>query len=261
MSGEVPDGLGRVLVVIPTYNERANIESIIGRVRSAVPAAEVLVVDDASPDGTGELAEAIAARDDRVSVLHRAGKQGLGSAYIAGFRRGLELGADVLVEMDSDGSHQPEELPRLLAALDGADLVIGSRWVGGGRVTDWPMWREVLSRGGNAYTRVMLGLPVRDATAGYRAYRAATLEEIGLDDVRSQGYCFQVDLTLRTVRSGLHVVEVPVGFVERAHGTSKMSGAIVAEALWRVTRWGLAYRLEGRLDGRLEGLRRRRSAG
>ncbi|GHH70999.1 dolichol-phosphate mannosyltransferase [Streptosporangium violaceochromogenes] len=233
--------LGRVLVVVPTYNERENLLAITARVRAAVPRAHVLIADDNSPDGTGALADALAAKDDHVHVLHRPGKDGLGAAYIAGFRWGLREGYDVLVELDADGSHRPEELPGLLRALaGGADLVIGSRWVPGGRVVDWPGSREFLSRGANVYARMMLGVPVRDATAGFRAYRSSTLEKIGLDDVESQGYCFQVDLTLRTVRQGLRVVEVPITFVERAAGASKMSAGVVAEALWRVTRWGLS---------------------
>jgi dolichol-phosphate mannosyltransferase len=232
-----------VLVIIPTYNERDNLEAIVARVRAAVPEAGVLIVDDASPDGTGELADRIAAGDDQVHVLHRPGKQGLGVAYIAGFRWGMKRGFDVLVEMDADGSHQPEELPRLLSALDGNDLVIGSRWVRGGRVENWPWRREFLSRGANTYSRLMLDIPVRDATGGFRAYRATTLRKIGVDDVASQGYCFQVDLTLRTVRHGLRVAEVPITFVERTHGASKMSRAVIAEALQRVTWWGLTHRL------------------
>ncbi|GGK95421.1 dolichol-phosphate mannosyltransferase [Planomonospora parontospora subsp. parontospora] len=232
--------VGRVLVIVPTYNERENLPVIVERVRAAVPEAHLLVADDASPDGTGEIADALAAEDDHVHVLHRPGKQGLGAAYIAGFRWGLAEGYDVLVEMDADGSHQPEELPKLLHALaDGADLSIGSRWVPGGKVVNWPGSREFLSRGANVYTRMMLGMPVRDATAGFRAYRASTLEKIGLDDVESQGYCFQVDLTLRTVRHGLRVAEVPITFVERTVGASKMSRDVIAEALWRVTLWGV----------------------
>lgn len=232
--------LGRVLVIVPTYNERDNLPMIVGRVRAALPEAHVLIADDASPDGTGEAADAIAAEDAHVHVLHRPGKQGLGAAYIDGFRWGLSRGYDVLVEIDADGSHQPEELPRLLEALsEGADLAIGSRWVEGGEVVNWPWSREVLSRGGNTYARLLLGLPVRDATAGFRAYRAATLEKIGLDDVQSQGYCFQVDLTLRTIRNGLRVREVPITFVERTGGASKMSRSIMVEALWRVAVWGV----------------------
>ncbi|WP_326823384.1 polyprenol monophosphomannose synthase [Streptosporangium sp. NBC_01639] len=233
--------LGRVLVIVPTYNERENLPMIVGRVRAALPEAHLLIADDNSPDGTGAIADGLVAEDDHVHVLHRPGKQGLGAAYIAGFRWGLEQGYDVLVEMDADGSHQPEELPKLLDALsDGADLSIGSRWVPGGKVVNWPGSREFLSRGSNLYTRMMLGLPVRDATAGFRAYRASTLEKIGLDDVESQGYCFQVDLTLRTIRNGLRVVEVPITFVERTVGASKMSRGVVGEAAWRVTVWGFS---------------------
>jgi dolichol-phosphate mannosyltransferase len=232
--------LGRVLVIVPTYNERENLPLIARRLRAAVPEAHVLVADDNSPDGTGAVADELAASDDHVHVLHRPGKEGLGSAYIAGFRWGLAEGFDVLVEIDADGSHRPEELPKLLEAVgEGADLAIGSRWVPGGKVVNWPARREFLSRGANIYTRVMLGLGVRDATAGFRAYRAATLEKIGLAEVNSQGYCFQVDLTRRTVGSGLRVVEVPITFVERVHGTSKMSGKVFIEALWRVSLWGV----------------------
>ena len=246
---ETTEDVGRILVIIPTYNERENLETIVGRVRAAVPAAEVLVADDASPDGTGEIADRLAAGDEQVHVLHRSAKEGLGAAYIAGFRWGIEHGFDVLVEMDADGSHQPEELPRLLSALEGNDLVIGSRWVSGGQVRNWPKNREILSRGANIYSRLMLGIPVHDATGGYRAYRATTLSKIGIEDVTSQGYCFQVDLTLRTVRGGLRVAEVPITFVERTRGASKMSRAVIIEAFRRVTRWGLEHHL-GRLSGR-----------
>ena len=239
--------LGRVAVIVPTYNERANLEQIVARLRAAVPDADLLVVDDDSPDGTGEAADTLAAGDSHISVLHRPAKSGLGSAYIAGFRWALGRGYGVLVEIDADGSHQPQELPRLLAALQaGPDLVIGSRWVAGGTVLNWPKSREILSRGGNTYARLMLGIKVRDATGGYRAYRASALRQIALDQVESQGYCFQIDLALRFIRAGLTVVEVPITFVERTIGASKMSRAIVAEALWRVTRWGIAARLHGR---------------
>ena len=242
-----PDGpLGRVAVIVPTYNELANLEQIAARLRAAVPDADLLIVDDNSPDGTGELADKIAAGDPRVSVLHRHAKSGLGSAYIAGFRWALQRGYGVLVEIDADGSHQPQELPGLLAALDQADLVIGSRYVTGGTVLNWPRSREILSRGGNTYARLMLGIKVRDATGGYRAYRAAALRRIALDEVESQGYCFQIDLALRFIRAGLTVAEVPITFVERTRGASKMSRAIMAEALWRVTQWGIAARLPGR---------------
>ncbi|NEA27037.1 polyprenol monophosphomannose synthase [Actinomadura bangladeshensis] len=240
---EIPADLGRVLVIIPTYNERDNIERITARVRKAVPAVDVLVVDDASPDGTGDLADAMAEKDDQLKVLHREGKDGLGPAYIAGFRWAAEHGYDVMVEMDADGSHQPEELPRLLAALEDADLVIGARWVPGGKVRNWPKRREALSRGANTYARLMLGIPLHDATAGYRAFRAATLAKIGLEEVDSRGYCFQIDLALRALRQGLRVVEVPITFVEREHGTSKMSRDVMAEAALRITQWGMADRV------------------
>ena len=234
---------GQILVAIPTYNEALSVEKIVGRVRASVPDAHVLVIDDGSPDGTGEIADRLADLDEHVHVLHRTAKQGLGAAYVAGFRWALDQRYDTVVEMDADGSHQPEELPRLLAALDGADLVLGSRYVVGGRVENWPRRREILSRGGNIYTQVMLGLPLRDTTGGYRAFRATTLRRIDLDEVASQGYCFQVDLAWRAVRADLRVVEVPITFVEREEGTSKMSGAIVREALWRVTQWGIRHRL------------------
>ena len=231
-----------VLVIIPTYDERENLPLILARVRRVVPRAHVLVVDDNSPDGTGALADALAADDDHVHVLHRTAKQGLGAAYLQAFGWGLEHGYDVLVEMDADGSHQPEQLPLLLAALADADLVLGSRWVRGGRVENWPLHRSLLSRGGNTYTRIALGVPLRDATGGYRAFRRTALERLDLADVASQGYCFQVDLAWRAVRRGLRVIEVPITFVEREIGVSKMSGSIVRESLWRVSVWGVAHR-------------------
>ncbi|KUH37636.1 MULTISPECIES: polyprenol monophosphomannose synthase [Streptomyces] len=234
-----------VLVIIPTYNEADNVEAIVSRVRSAVPAAHVLVADDNSPDGTGKIADELAGSDEHVHVLHRRGKEGLGAAYLAGFAWGIERGYDVLVEMDADGSHQPEQLPRLLTALDGADLVLGSRWVPGGRVVNWPRSREVLSRGGSLYSRTLLGVPIKDVTGGYRAFRRETLEGLGMEQVASQGYCFQVDLAWRTVKAGFRVVEVPITFVERERGDSKMSRSIVVEALWRVTAWGVGHRLSG----------------
>jgi dolichol-phosphate mannosyltransferase len=235
----------RLLVVIPTYNERENLPGILRRLHETLPDAHALVVDDASPDGTGKLADELAA-DVRVHVLHRHSKAGLGAAYVAGFGWGLALDYDVLVEMDADGSHAPEQLPDLLAALDsgdGADVVLGSRWVPGGAVVDWPRRREWLSRGGNAYTRFMLKLPVRDATGGYRVYRREVLEALELAGVASQGYCFQVDLVWRAWRGGFRVVEVPIRFVERVAGASKMNRSIVSEALWRVTVWGISARL------------------
>jgi dolichol-phosphate mannosyltransferase len=233
----------RVLVVVPTYDERENLPITLGRIRAAAPSVDVLVADDASPDGTGVIADEWASRDDHVHVLHRPGKAGLGAAYIDGFRWGLAHGYDVLVEMDADGSHQPEQLPSLLERIaDGADLVLGSRWVPGGSVVNWPRHREVLSRGGNLYARLALGVPLRDATGGFRAFRGAALEKIGMDDVESQGYCFQVDLAWRALQAGLRVEEVPITFVERERGVSKMSQAIVAEALLRVTQWGMRNR-------------------
>jgi dolichol-phosphate mannosyltransferase len=241
--------LGTALVIIPTYNEAENIKKIVGRVRASVPDAHVLVADDNSPDGTGKLADELAAEDDHVEVLHRKGKEGLGAAYLAGFAWGLEHGYGVLVEMDADGSHQPEELPRLLTALKGADLVLGSRWVPGGRVVNWPKSREFISRGGSMYSRLMLDVPIRDVTGGFRAFRRETLEGLGLGQVASQGYCFQVDLARRAVKSGFHVVEVPITFVERELGDSKMSRDILVEALWRVTTWGVGERV-GRITGR-----------
>ncbi|MCF3963605.1 polyprenol monophosphomannose synthase [Streptomyces fuscigenes] len=241
--------LGSALVIIPTYDEAGNIETIVKRVRSAVPDAHVLVADDNSPDGTGRIADGIAAADSSVHVLHREGKEGLGAAYLAGFRWGIDHGYGVLVEMDADGSHQPEELPRLLTALKGADLVLGSRWMPGGRVVNWPRTRELISRGGSTYSRLLLGVPMRDVTGGYRAFRKETLEGLGLDQVASQGYCFQVDLARRAVEAGFHVVEVPITFVDREVGDSKMSRDIFVEALWRVTAWGVESRAN-RLLGR-----------
>jgi glycosyltransferase involved in cell wall biosynthesis len=232
----------RVLVIIPTYDERENIELIVGRVLAATPHANVLVVDDGSPDGTGKVADAIAETDERVHVMHRSTKDGLGAAYIAGFGWGLGKGFDVLVEMDADGSHAPEQLHRLLGALESADVVLGSRWVPGGSVVNWPRRRKLLSLGGNLYTRMALGIRLKDATGGYRAYKRSVLESIDYAGVASQGYCFQVDLTRRALEAGFHVVEVPITFVERVRGESKMSGDIVREAFWRVTQWGVAYR-------------------
>ena len=231
------EDLGRIVVIIPTFNERESLAAIVGRVRSSVPEVEILIIDDNSPDGTGAIADELAAAEPKVQVMHRLGKEGLGAAYLAGFSWALQNSFDVVVEMDADGSHQPEQLPRLLAALRGADLVLGSRWIAGGGTENWSKGREILSRGGNFYTRTMLGVPLHDATGGYRAFRADTLRKLDLHDVASQGYCFQVDLAWRAVQRGLVVTEVPITFVERAAGTSKMSQRIVVEALWRVTVW------------------------
>ena len=229
-------------MVIPTYNEVENLSWVVGRLRIAAPDFDVLIVDDNSPDGTGRVAQALATADAAVSVLQRAEKAGLGAAYVAGFRLALDRGYDVIGEMDADGSHQPEQLARLVTALGDADLVIGSRWVPGGAVVNWPLARRLLSRGGNLYVRVLLGLHVRDATAGFRLYRRETLEKIDLDTVDCTGYVFQVDLALRATHAGLRVVEVPIDFVERELGESKMSPAIAVESLQRITRWGARER-------------------
>jgi dolichol-phosphate mannosyltransferase len=244
--------LAPVLVIIPTYNERENIEPIVARVHQSNPQVHVLIADDNSPDGTGEIADKLAADDDRVKVMHRAGKQGLGAAYIAGFQWGMANGYQVLIEMDADGSHRPEDLPALLGALEqrGADLVIGSRYVKGGEIKNWPKSREFLSKGGNTYIHLVMGLKVRDVTAGYRVFRRATLEAIGLDSVRSAGYCFQTDLTRRVHNAGLKIVEVPITFIERERGQSKMNRSIVVESLWRATSWGVQDRLAQLTGGR-----------
>lgn len=235
--------VGAVLVIIPTYNERTTLPATLHAVRTHAPAAHVLIVDDASPDGTGHWAQARARHDDSVEVLHRRGKEGLGRAYLAGFEWGLRRGYDVLVEMDADGSHRGVDLPELLqAAGDGDDLVIGSRWVPGGAVQNWPRRRQWLSRGANRYARVALGLPVADATAGFRVYPARTLTGLDLSQVTSQGYCFQIDLTWRVHRKGGRIREVPITFVERTQGRSKMNRAIVFEALINVTAWGARER-------------------
>jgi dolichol-phosphate mannosyltransferase len=232
----------RLLMVVPTYDEADNLAWLVGRILASVPHADVLVVDDSSPDGTGAIADRMAAQDPRIQVLHRPTKEGLGKAYLAGFRWALAHDYDVIGEIDADGSHQPEQLPRLLAALEDADLVIGSRWVPGGSVTNWSFTRELLSRGGNLYTRLLLGIQVRDSTAGYRLFRRTTLEKIDLDDVSSYGYVFQADLAFRTLRAGLRVVEVPIEFVERVRGDSKMTRTVATESLRRITRWGLLER-------------------
>ncbi|PVG84065.1 dolichol-phosphate mannosyltransferase [Nocardioides gansuensis] len=231
-------------MVMPTYNEAENLEWIVGRLRAAQPDVDVLVVDDGSPDGTGRIADDLAARDPQVSVVHRTEKAGLGAAYLHGFTVALDAGYDVIGEMDADGSHQPEQLHLLLDALRSADLVIGSRYVPGGSVVNWPWTRQALSRGGNLYVRLLLGMHVRDATAGYRLFRRATLEKIDLDSVQSTGYVFQTDLAYRTVRAGLRVREVPIEFVERERGDSKMNPDVASESLRLITRWGLRERRE-----------------
>ncbi|GAA1725409.1 glycosyltransferase [Microcella frigidaquae] len=233
------------LVVLPTYNEAESIRGVLARIRVAVPDADVLVVDDASPDGTGAIADELAAADPGVSVLHRPGKAGLGAAYLAGFAIALERGYRFVVEIDADGSHDPAELPAMLALAEreGADLVIGSRWVPGGAVVNWPWLRRAISRSGNAYARWMLRSRVQDLTAGFRVYRAAVLAGLDGSVVSSHGYCFQVELAWRLERAGGRILEHPIAFVERATGRSKMHAGIVAEALWRVTAWGMSARL------------------
>jgi dolichol-phosphate mannosyltransferase len=229
-------------MVIPTYNESLNLAWIVGRLREAQPGVDVMVVDDNSPDGTGKIADELAAADPQVTVLHRTEKAGLGAAYINGFRVALDAGYDVIGEMDADGSHQPEQLHRLLEALLTADLVIGSRWIPGGSVVNWPRSREFLSRGGNLYVRMLLGVKVRDATAGFRVFKRATLEAIDIETVESTGYVFQTDMAYRTLKAGLRIVEVPIEFIERERGDSKMSGSVASESLKRITRWGLSER-------------------
>jgi dolichol-phosphate mannosyltransferase len=234
----------RVLVIIPTYNEVENLPLIHGRVTQTCPDVHVLVVDDSSPDGTGQLADELAAADPgRTHVLHRTAKNGLGAAYLEGFAWGLSRQYSVLVEMDADGSHAPEQLYRLLEAVDaGADLAIGSRYVHGGTVRNWPWRRWALSWTANTYSRLALGVGVHDITAGYRAYRREVLETIDLDTVDSKGYCFQIEMTWRTVNARFTVVEVPITFTEREIGVSKMSGSNIREALVKVAQWGVEGR-------------------
>ena len=234
--------LERIVVIIPTYNEAENLPLIVQRVRTAVPTVDILIADDNSPDGTGDIADELAANDSAINVMHRQGKEGLGAAYLAGFAWAIDNGYDAVVEMDADVSHQPEQLPRLLKALEDADLVLGSRWVPGGAVQNWPKSREFLSRGGSTYTRLARGIDVHDATGGYRAFRTSALKALNLEQVESAGYCFQIDLAWRALRAGLNIREVPITFVEREIGESKMSQSIVVEALWRVTVWGAEHR-------------------
>lgn len=235
----------RVLTVIPTYNEKENLPIVVERLRAAVPDCDILVVDDNSPDGTGQLADSMAAEDSHINVLHRTIKDGLGGAYLAGFDWGLEAGYDVFVEMDADCSHQPEQLPLLLQAIEGgADLAIGSRYVPGGKTKNWPLHRQILSRGANLYTRLILGTKVKDITAGYRAYRREALQKLNLEGIDSKGYVFQVDLAWRSEQASLKIVEVPITFIEREIGSSKMDGNIIVDSMTKVTRWGLTARVE-----------------
>ena len=229
------DAAAAVWLILPTYNEADNIEAFVAAVRDHLPASRrILVVDDSSPDGTGRIADRLAAEHDDVEVLHRPRKEGLGPAYIAGFRRALAAGAELILEMDSDFSHDPSYLPRMLEAARNADLVIGSRYVPGGGVTEWGPLRRAISRGGSAYSRLVLGVDVNDLTGGFKCFRREVLEAIDLDEVTSRGYAFQVEITYRAIRAGFRVVEVPIVFRERRVGASKMSRSIVAEAVWRV---------------------------
>jgi dolichol-phosphate mannosyltransferase len=230
----------RTLAVIPTYNEVDNLVPIVRRLLHQPVAVDILIVDDNSPDGTGDIADGLASEDSRVHVLHRPRKEGLAAAYRNGFVWGLRHGYDQLVECDADGSHQPEELPRLLQALTVADVVVGSRWIHGGSVVGWPYRRQLLSRAGSWYARLALHLSQRDVTSGYRAFRATALEVLPLDDIQSEGYSFQIETLWRARRAGLTVAEVPITLTERQHGVSKMHGRIVVEALLRVTAWALS---------------------
>ncbi|MFF0813658.1 polyprenol monophosphomannose synthase [Rhodococcus sp. NPDC003318] len=254
MSAGTPTGdkpSDHTLVIIPTYNERENIALIIGRLHAALPTTHVLVADDGSPDGTGDIADKLAADDahGRIHVMHRTEKNGLGAAYIAGFRWALERDYRVVVEMDADGSHAPEQLHRLLDRIDaGADVVAGSRYVPGGSVVNWPRRREILSRGGNIYSQLALGVKIKDITGGYRAYRRVVLETLDLGAIESAGYCFQIDMGWRALQAGFTMVEVPITFTEREFGESKMSGNIITEAFTKVLGWGMRARWE-RLEG------------
>ncbi|MGH2956471.1 MAG: polyprenol monophosphomannose synthase [Solirubrobacterales bacterium] len=228
-------GTAQVWVILPTYNEAENLERLVAEVRERLPESRrVLIVDDNSPDGTGELADRLAAEHDDVSVLHRERKEGLGPAYLAGFREALDAGAELVIEMDADFSHDPAYLPQLLRAIEDADLALGSRYVPGGGVTEWGKMRRFISKRGSGYARRVLGVPIRDLTGGFKVFRREVLEAIELDSITSRGYAFQVETTYRALRAGFRVVEVPIVFRDRREGNSKMSKAIVAEAIWRV---------------------------
>ena len=235
--------LGKVLVIVPTYNERESLPVITSGIRHAEPDVHILIADDNSPDGTGEVADGLSAQDHFVHVLHRTVKAGLGAAYLDAFGWAKSNGYDVVVEMDADGSHRPVDLTKILDALTNNDVVLGSRWIKDGRVVNWAKSREVLSRGGNLYTRMWLGIGIHDATGGFRAYRMTALDVMNIEQVESQGYCFQVDMAWRAIKANLRVAEVPITFVERELGESKMDESIVKEALWRVTQWGIEKRL------------------
>lgn len=236
-----------VTVVVPTYNERENLAHLAAAV--LLHGYRLLIVDDGSPDGTGAVADSLAAEFERVAVIHRTHKQGLGSAYVAGFDQALAEGAEIVIEMDADFSHNPEDLPRLVTAVrEGADLAIGSRYVPGGATPDWPWYRRFVSRAGGTYARIMLDMPIRDATAGYRAFDFRALARLPYREVEASGYGFQVEMAWRACQAGLEIIEVPIVFRDREMGTSKMGPGIVLEAMWLVTRWGLS-RIFGRTDG------------
>ncbi|MEN9752946.1 MAG: hypothetical protein RL670_637 [Actinomycetota bacterium] len=230
------------LVIVPTYNEVESLPILVQQVLHYSPGVHILIVDDNSPDGTGAVADNLAKTDARVHVLHRSAKNGLGPAYLAGFAWGIEQGFGYLIEMDADGSHRPEDLPRLLAAKEHADLVIGSRWVPGGSVVNWPASRMFISRAGSWYANLMLRAGIRDITAGFRVYRSSLLQTLNLERVSAQGYSFQIEMAWKSRLSGAKIVEVPITFIERVHGSSKMSLSIVIEAIVRVTRWGIGRR-------------------
>lgn len=228
-----------VLIVIPTYNEVANLPVIVERIRKEAPMADLLIVDDTSPDGTGELADSFAASDSAIHVLHRKEKDGLGRAYVAGFNWGLSRDYDIIVQMDGDLSHNPSDVPRLVEALSHADLVLGSRYVPDGGTVNWGVGRQLLSRGGSLYARTILGLPIRDVTGGFKAWKASTLHAVNLTTIRSNGYSFQVEMTYRVANLGLNITEVPIIFADRVDGVSKMSKKIVIEAMLMV--WRLRF--------------------
>lgn len=235
----------RALVIVPTYNEIENVEQIVAAVRDL--GYDILIVDDGSPDGTGETADALSASDPGVLVIHRTEKSGLGPAYAAGFEHGLSLGYEILCEMDADFSHDPADLPRLIAAVEsGADLAVGSRYVAGGGTQGWPWYREAVSRGGNVYASVMLGLTIKDATAGFRAIRDTTIRKVDPSSCKASGYGFQVEMAWRAEQAGLEIVEVPITFKDRLYGKSKMNAMIAVEAMGLVTRWGIARRFSSR---------------
>ena len=230
-------------MIVPTYNELESLPVIVAGIRDAEPEVHILIADDNSPDGTGEVADHLSSSDSSIHVLHRSAKAGLGAAYLDAFSWARTHGYDVVVEMDADGSHRPVDLTKILDALSDNDVVLGSRWVKQGKVINWAKSREVLSRGGNLYTRMWLGIPIKDATGGFRAYRMSALNQMDIELVESQGYCFQVDMAWRALKADLRVTEVPITFVERELGESKMDSSIVKEALWRVTQWGIEKRL------------------